>query len=118
MKDGRIQTWEINVNPTIGRGVKPGGGLGPAELWPIRDETRKFFFDRFRDAWLDLDCTPAGMLAIDVALDPDVAEAAARPRPGESQALRIARTLLRPVRPMLEPLASRLLAELATRRRS
>ena len=116
IQDGRVQAWEINVNPTIGRGVKPGGGFGPRELWPIRDETREFFFDRFRESWIDLDRTPAGMSAVDVAFDPGVAEAAARPRPGESAARRIARTLLRPVRPLIDPVAARVLAELATRR--
>ena len=116
MKDGRIQTWEINVNPTIGRGVKPGGELASHELAPIRSETREFFFDRFREAWVDLDCTPAGMPAVDVAFDPGLAEAAARPRPGESPARRIARTLLRPVKPLLKPVASKLLGQLAARR--
>lgn len=116
MKDGRIQTWEINVNPTIGRGVKPGGEMASHELAPIRSETREFFFDRFREAWVDLDCTPSGMSAVDVEFDADLAEAAARPRPGESSARRIARTLLRPVRPLVDPIASKLLAQLATRR--
>jgi len=53
MKDGRVQTWEINLNATIGRG--PGAGIGPRELWPIRDETREYFFDRFREAWAEVD---------------------------------------------------------------
>jgi hypothetical protein len=117
IKDGRIQPWEINVNPTIGRGVRPGGGFGPRELWPIRDETREFFFDRFREAWIDLDSVPAGQSVVDVVFDSALAEAAAR-RPAESRAHRIARTLLRPVKPLLKPFASRLLGEVATRQRS
>ena len=60
MKNGRIQAWEINVSPTIGRGVKPGGEMASHELAPIRNETREFFFERFREAWVDLDATPAG----------------------------------------------------------
>jgi len=115
MKDGRIQTWEINVNPTIGRGVKPGGEMASHVLAPIRSETREFFFDRFREAWVELDCMPAGLPAIDVVFNPHLAEAAARGRPGESPARRIARTLLRPVKPLVEPVASRILAQLATR---
>jgi hypothetical protein len=53
MKEGRVQSWEINLNATIGRG--PGAGIGPRELWPIRDETREYFFDRFREAWAEVD---------------------------------------------------------------
>ena len=116
MRDGRIQPWEINVCPTIGRGVKPGGGLGPAELQPTRDETREFFFDRFRQAWVDLDSTPPGLPSIDVVFDRRVAEAASRGRPGESRARRLARTLLQPVKPLLRPVASKLLAQFAARR--
>ena len=118
VKDGRIQTWEINVNPTIGRGVKPGGEMGPPELAPIRSETREFFFDRFREAWVDLDSAPAGTPAVDIAFDPAVVDAARRDRPAESRTSRIARTLLRPVKPLLIPVASRLLARFATRRQS
>jgi hypothetical protein len=112
VKDGRIQAWEINVNPTIGRGVKPGGGLGPVELWPIRNETREFFFERFRKAWIDLDYASAGGPAIDVEFDPAVAEAAAHERKGENAARRIARRLLRPAGPLLKPVASKLLGRL------
>src|SRR5262249_29111621 len=116
MKDGRIQPWEINVSPTIGRGVKPGGGLGPAELQPIRNETRELFFDRFREAWVELDSTPTGLPSIDVAFDPAVVEAASRVRRGESRARRIARAVLQPVKPLLRPVASKLLAQLVARR--
>jgi hypothetical protein len=116
VKDGRIQTWEINVNPTIGRGVKPGGEMGPPEFAPIRSETREFFFDEFRQAWADLDCAPTGTPPVDVAFDLAVADAARRDRAGAGRAGRIARTLLRPVKPLLIPVASRLLARFATRR--
>jgi hypothetical protein len=116
VKDGRIQTWEINVSPTIGRGVKPGGGIGPAELAPIRNDTREFFFDKFRKAWVDLDSTAAGMAPVDVVFDSAVVAAAARGRPSEGRARRIARTLLGPVKPLLRPVAAKLLARLALRR--
>jgi len=115
--DGGIQPWEINVSPTIGRGVKPGGGLGPRELWPIRTETREFFFDRFRDAWIDLDSVPGGLPAVEVTFDPAVAEAASRGRPPEGLARRVARGLLNPVKPILRPMASKLLGHLAAHRR-
>lgn len=110
--DGRIQPWEINVSPTIGRGVKPGGGLGPRELWPIRAETRELFFDRFREAWIDLDSLSQGLSAVEVTFDRAVAEAAARGRRREGLARRLARGLLRPVKPLLQPVASKLLGHL------
>ena len=116
IKNGRIQPWEINVNPTIGRGVKPGGGLGPRELWPTRAETREFFFDRFREAWIDVDGLSAPSAPVDVTFDRATAEAAARQRRSESSARRIARRLLRPMKPLLKPVASRLLGQLAARR--
>lgn len=116
MKDGRIQPWEINVSPTIGRGVKPGGALGPAELQPIRSETREYFFDRFREAWMELDSMPPGLPSIDVAFDRDVAETALRGRPRESRARRMASRILHPVKPLLRPVASKVMAQLAALR--
>ena len=118
IKDGRIQPWEINLNPTIGRGVRPGGGIGPRELWPIRSETRELFFSRFRQAWIDLDCIPAGAPAVDVSFDHGLVEAATTVRHGESSVWRFARTVLRPVKPLLKPVASKLLGQLAGRRTS
>jgi hypothetical protein len=116
IKDGKIQPWEINLNPTIGRGVKPGGGFGPRELWPIRSETRELFFDRFRAAWIELDAIPSGAPAVDVTFDRFLVDAAAKERRGESAARRLAKKLLRPVKPLLKPVASRLIGQFATRR--
>ena len=116
MKDGRVQPWEINVSPTIGRGVKPGGGLGPRELWPIRTETREFFFDSFRKAWIDLDSTDVSTAPVDVTFDPAVVEAAARPRPAAGRVRRIARKVLQPVMPFLRPVASNLVGRIVSHR--
>jgi len=117
IKDGQLQPWEINVSPTIGRGVKPGGGLGPRELWPIRTETREYFFDRFRQAWIDLDSTATGLPPVDVTFDPSVIEAASRERSTEGRARSIARKLLKPAKHLLRPVASNLLGRLAAYRR-
>jgi hypothetical protein len=116
IKDGRIQVWEINVNPTIGRGVKPGGGFGPAELRPIRHDTREFFFECFRKAWIDLDTLPMGLPPVDVTFDRAVVEEAAQRHQAESLVHQVARNLLRPVTPLLKPVASKLLGQLAIRR--
>lgn len=53
--DGGIQTWEINLNPTIGRGLRPRSGRVPPELDPIRDETKAHFYDSFQAAWEAVD---------------------------------------------------------------
>jgi hypothetical protein len=118
IKDGRIQPWEINLNPTIGRGVKPGGGFGPRELWPIRSETREFFFDRFRAAWIDLDRTPTGLPPVDLTFAPGLAEAAAEGERRDGALERFARRMLRPVKPLLKPVVSVVLGRLATRRQT
>ncbi|HLL83538.1 MAG TPA: hypothetical protein VK420_12825 [Longimicrobium sp.] len=53
--DGGVQTWEINLNPTIGRGLRPPSGRVPPELEPIRSETKAHFYDGFRAAWEAVD---------------------------------------------------------------
>src|SRR5436853_745492 len=58
LKDGRIQTWEINLNPTIGRGLRPATTKIPGELDPIRNETKEFFYARFQEAWEAADLGP------------------------------------------------------------
>jgi hypothetical protein len=84
----------------------------------MRSETREFFFDKFRQAWLDLDSAPAATPSVEVAFDPALAEAATRDHVGEGRASQIARRLLRPVTPLLMPVASRLLARFAIRRQA
>lgn len=116
IKNGRIQPWEINLNPTIGRGVKPGGGLGPPALWPIRNETREYFFARFREAWIELDSISADAAPVEVTIDTDLAESATQRRPSETRFRRAVRTLLRPIKPLLKPLASKVLGHVASRR--
>jgi len=116
IKEGRIQPWEINLNPTIGRGVKPGGGLGPRELWPIRHETRELFFDRFRAAWIELDSISTNAHEVEVTFDASLAQAAVQRRPEETRLRRVVRRLLRPVKPLLKPIASKVLGHVASRR--
>jgi len=106
IKDGRIQTWEINLNATIGRGVGPSGGKGPAELRPLRSETREYFFDRFREAWDAADALRSAESPVFITFDDKtVAEAAARPIPNR-RFLESGRAILRPLKPVLEPLSA------------
>ncbi len=55
MLDGVVQTWEINLNPTIGRGLRPSSGRVPAALEPIRSESKRCFYDGFAAALIALD---------------------------------------------------------------
>lgn len=112
LQEGRIQTWEINLHATIGRGTGPRGGPGPPEIHPIRNETREYFFDRFREAWEALDVSAGAQPPIAVAFDQELI-AAARRRPAPAgRVRRFALRLLRPFKPVLEPLAAPLLRAL------
>lgn len=118
-KDGRIQTWEINLNPTIGRGPGPVG-FEPAELRPLRGETREYFFDRFREAWAAIDLPSEGRAPVPVTLEPELVAAVAGERLPAGRGWALLRSLLRPVKPVLEPIAApflRLLAILGRSRR-
>ena len=64
--DGRVQVWEINLNPTIG--PSPRQGPRPPEherLRPLREPARRHFHARFAAALLALDDAEAGA---DIAL--------------------------------------------------
>ncbi len=116
LKDGRVQTWEINLNPTIGRGSRPKKNKAPAELDPIRQETKECFYSRFQEAWEAVDLAADGQPALPIAIDPRAIRAtlSAGARPG--RLLATFRAALRPVKPLIEPRAApalRLLSRLA-----
>ena len=112
LKEGAIRTWEINLNPTIGRGTRPPSGRIPLELEPIRQESKEHFYRRFREAWESVDVEASGAVPVTLHLDSRLRRLArhdsAPPRP-MFQGFRAA---LRPFRPLLEPIARRLLPEL------
>jgi hypothetical protein len=111
VKDGRIRTWEINLNPTIGRGTRPPSGRIPRELEPIRRETKEHFYRGFREAWESVDLASGGdpiLLHLDSRLR-------SRARQDSSLLRRrfdVFRAALRPLRPLLEPVATRLFFEI------
>ena len=115
-KQGRVQTWEINLHPTIGRGTGPGGGLGPREVHPVRNQTREHFFDRFREAWAAID-QPCGEPAIPLGFDPRLRDAAALAASAPRRAGGVGRRLLRPLKPLLGPVSGPLLRALGAWRR-
>lgn len=74
--DGAVQTWEINLNPTIGRGRRPSTGIIPEELQPLRQSAKEHFYRRFQAAFEALDDgTPAGAV-VQLRYPPGVLDAA------------------------------------------
>jgi hypothetical protein len=63
MKDGAPVTWEINLNPTIGRGLRPASLAINLELRALREEAKEHFYSRFRAAWgaVDLAASSCGI---------------------------------------------------------
>jgi hypothetical protein len=112
LKEGAIRTWEINLNPTIGRGTRPPSGRIPLEFEPIRQESKEHFYRRFREAWESVDVEAGGAMPLTLHLDSRLRREArhdsAPPRP-MFQGFRAA---LRPFRPLLDPIARRLFPEI------
>ncbi len=109
MKDGRLQTWEINLNPTIGRGLRASSGKIPPELEAIRKPTKEYFYRRFREAWEEVDLPSREGDSIEVAIDPEVARAAMAPDTPTDGWLSTLRRILRPVKPVVGPISALLL---------
>ena len=112
IKNGRVQTWEINLNPTIGRGLRPSTMKLAPDVDAVRAEGRKHFFQRFESAWREVelpDCNPA----FEVKLDPGILKAATTNGDGEQRLLTATRSVLRPVKPLIEPLSSPFLRALS-----
>ncbi len=55
VRDGRIVTWEINLNPTIRRGRVPDATPLPAALDALREPVRRHFTSTFVEALRALD---------------------------------------------------------------
>ena len=107
VRDGIVETWEINLNPTIG--PAPGERLSnlPARLAPLRQLAMDHFYARFRAALEALD--RAGSEGEPIAVSYPAAslrEAKAMVRPESTSLLPAGLVrLLRPVKPLLNRLA-------------
>jgi hypothetical protein len=102
MKDGRVQTWEINLNPTIGRGLRPRSRNIPAELDVIRDEVRREFYRGFQKAWQEVNlCVPVEP-PIRIDLDPQIRFAERPIAFRKNKLLALIRRVLRPIKPWTE----------------
>jgi hypothetical protein len=68
VRDGRVQTWEINLHPTIGRGPgEASKNLVPPELLPFREETKAIFHRGFQEAWRAVDLPADGRPPVPIA---------------------------------------------------
>lgn len=122
--EGRVQVWEINVCPTIGRGVRPSRTSMPEEVRAIRRWTKEQFYEGFGRAWCALDRPSEGPPVR--APFTDTQRQTARESMEELPAVwerrerfLLLRELLQPLKPLLQPVVDRtvmpLLGRLARR---
>ena len=106
LRDGRIETWEINLHPTIRRGRAPEERPTPKELDQLKDPARRHFLPRFEAALRGLD---AGLPERPVAVqwNDELFESAASLVRQHGPAGWLVRTakMLSPFRPIVEPMA-------------
>jgi hypothetical protein len=108
IKDGRLQTWEINLNPTIGRGLRESSGRVPPDIAAIRTPGKEHFYRCFREAWEEVDLAIDEEPSFAPAIDADVVRAA-REGDGDNRWLSALRRVLRPAKPILSPVLTRAL---------
>jgi hypothetical protein len=107
VQDGRVQTWEINLHPTIGRAPGARRTALPAELQPLRDANRAFFYRGFNEAWRPYAAPVAGD-PIRISLDAGLIRKAADGRRKSRPPMVLLRSAARPFKPLLEPVAMRI----------
>jgi hypothetical protein len=100
VKNGRLQTWEINLHPTIGPDPHPPRNPAPEELKPIRRESRDHFYREFEAAWRAVDRESGGRPPVRVGIEDAILRAARRPAVRGGALFRRARRLFRPLRPL------------------
>ena len=113
IKNGRVQTWEINLNPTIGRGLRPPSKKLPPELDAVRDHVRSCFFSGFEKGWREV-MLPTLNQPVGVKIPSHILNAAKVTDAGQSRVLNTLRTVLRPAKPIIEPLSSPFLRALGS----
>ena len=98
--DGEVQTWEINLCPTIGRGASPPSQTIPAEIREVREHAKQRFYGAFAAAWRAADALPEAVG--DLAAPFSAAQRrAARGAMRRGHRLSILRGLLRPAKPLV-----------------
>jgi len=104
MLNDRVQTWEINTNPTIGRGLLPSSREIDSALHGIREKTKEVFYSAFNEAWAALTAQSLreGAAPVPSRVDPIVMAAArAEVRRRWRTAAGIIRGGVRVVKPLL-----------------
>ncbi len=103
MKDDVIETWEINLHPTIGRSPRPHrASRVPEELRPIRREMARHFYRLFQEALEAIDVVGEAPNAI-----PTGSARHARPLRTirQTSRMRAAPRALRPLKPLIDRIA-------------
>ena len=113
MKNGRVQTWEINLYPTIGRGLRPSRLKLAPELDAVRDQLKKHFYQEFEHGWREVHLPTNGRPALSVKIAPSIITAVEADQAGSGRLLRSFRTIVRPTKPLIEPLSAPLLRSLS-----
>ena len=113
IKDGRVQTWEINLNPTIGRGLRPRSMNIAPEPDAVRDQVRHCFYQAFERAWKEVQLSAGDQPPIEVKLPSGIVKAAAANGIRENRLLGVIRSVVRPVKTFVEPLSPPFLGALA-----
>ena len=119
VRDGRVQTWEINLHPTIGRGPGESHTLVPPELLPFREETKAIFYRVFQEAWTSVDLPATGRPPAPVVIGHRGASVRDSRIQSPSRATRLLRRSLGPLLRLGERIAAPILpvvARLAVRR--
>jgi len=108
VKDGRIQTWEINLAPTIYASAGRSSRDLPEELRQLRMESRDHFFQGFQAAWEAVDIGADGSPSIAVSLHQATRRNALKRETQESAIGRL-RKRLGPLDRLIRPVALRAL---------
>ena len=101
VKDGRVVTWEINLNPTIGRGQVNAGGRLPEALQPLRQATREAWIGGVVDAFVAADPPATGGGDIRVVPGPPMPPSDLLRAHDADQRHGFLRKLLRPIKPTM-----------------
>lgn len=102
MKDGAPVVWEINLNPSIGRGLRPAQTVLSDRLRSQREETKTWFYERFLAAF---DAIDVGESASSIGTVSSAGVAYPLTRVERPNRFARARKVLRPARRLIDRLA-------------
>jgi hypothetical protein len=104
IKDTRLQTWEINLHPTIGRGLIRRSKPPPPDIDAVRDKVRSYFYEGFERAWREVDL-PTSSEPIRLTLNPQILRAAQVTDEPNDRFLNAFKAVLRPAKPLIIPIS-------------